>query len=89
MYFDDAANWTLSPHGRYSAAMSALQALCAAGIGDDHDLSLVDFWEARRYDPQRWPSRHELAVVLVHVAALLEAQGAIRAYEGWRLSNDE
>lgn len=71
MYLADAANTELSPHGRFGAVMNALDALCQAGIGDEHDRLLTDFWEASRYKVDAWPTRHQVAVVHRHVVKLL------------------
>lgn len=70
-YLRDAANVSCSAHTRYSAAMSALQCLCLAGIGDGHDQILVDLWEASRYEIGAWPDVAEVAVVVAHVTGLL------------------
>lgn len=76
-YLRDAANVSCSTHTRYSAAMSALECLCLAGIGDGHDEILVDLWEASRYDVDAWPQLAQVAVVVAHVTGLLprEPQG--------------
>ena len=72
-YMRDAANTQLSPHGRYGAAMNALRVLCLAGVGDEHDQILVDLWEASRYDVDAWPSRYQVAVVMMHIAKLMRS----------------
>ena len=72
-YMRDAANTQLSPHGRYGAAMNALRVLCLAGVGDEHDQILVDLWEASRYDVDAWPSRYQVAVVMMHIAKLMHS----------------
>lgn len=77
MYLSDAANAELSPHGRFGAVMNALEALCDAGIGDEHDRLLLEFWEARRYNVDAWPTRHQVGVVYVHVAKMLRSHGNV------------
>lgn len=74
-YLRDAANTQLSPHGRYGAAMNALGALRLAGLGDEHDQILLDLWEASRYDVDAWPSRYQVAVVVMHVTDIMRSNG--------------
>ncbi len=71
-YLQDALNTGCSTHTRYSAAMSSLQCLCLAHIGEPVDSSCVALWETKRYDVDRWPSEEELEVAIHRVRVLLE-----------------
>ena len=78
LYLNDAANTTCGAHTRYSAAMRALEALCEAGIGDEHDRILLDLWEASRYDIDAWPNAYQVAVVVLHVTKLIRSHANVQ-----------
>lgn len=75
MYLQDALDTECSTHTRYSAAMSALQCLCLAGVAGESDATRVESWEATRYNAKKWPSALHVSLVIERVGALLHRDG--------------